>query len=132
MEKKMLKGMLVDVEKGKVVIGKFKDDLDEFYKLLNCRCIDIQSRRVGFGDRYLNFIVDDEGLLRSDCRISALQAGGQPMFVGNLLVFGPADEFGELMELSDADISALRDSVRHIGDIMNPGNPWPVLTNLRY
>lgn len=44
---KNLIGVLVDVEKETVSKIEIKDELDEFYRILNCSCIDIVSRRIG-------------------------------------------------------------------------------------
>ena len=81
-------------------------NLEELYRLLNCRTIDIVKRP--FGNKYFNVIVDDEGLLKDNFIPSAFSVaktkGTQLDLVGNLLVVGPADDEGNFTEISDQEI----------------------------
>ena len=88
MSKKLLRGVLVDVEKETAGVVEIPDELDEFYRILNCSCIDITVRRIGcnFHNRIrVNIICDDEGLCKSDPKISAIDNLGNVQLVGNLL-----------------------------------------------
>ena len=68
--------------------------LENYYRLLNCRCIDITSRRIG--DRYYNIICDDEGLLKGEPIVTAINSDGDAMLVGSLLVLKCDDEGNEI------------------------------------
>lgn len=47
MANKKLLGVLVDVENKKVEAIEIADDLEKYYEILNCTCIDIVQRRIG-------------------------------------------------------------------------------------
>lgn len=81
--------------------------LQDYYKQLNCDCIDIVRRKVG-GWSY-ECIVDDEGLLKEGFTLSALN----PMdfncaLVGNILFFGGVDNEGELLPVTNEDIDRIK------------------------
>ncbi len=83
------------------VIEVDRDSLEELYKLINCDGVGITRRRIGFNN-YL-VICDDEGLFKEDPIVSAVYGGTfQRAFVGNLLVCGLADEYGNLTGLNKA------------------------------
>ena len=66
-------------------------------------CIDIVSRRIK--DTYFDIICDDEGLLKDNPRITAVDTEGNPMLVGNL-IFSHTDENGETIGVTDEEIDA--------------------------
>lgn len=105
----MMKTILIDVKKGTAEVIEIEDDLDEFYKVLDCRCIDIVNRRIG--RKRFDVMCDDEGLLKGAPRISAIDNLGHPMLVGNLMFFNSNDE-GELLGLSDIDIKYIMDRIQ--------------------
>lgn len=88
-----IQGVLVDVFHGNSRILTLDATLDEYYSLLECELIDIQSRMIG-GNRY-DIICDDEALFHGDAKISAISNDGKVMFVGNLLVVKHNGEGGE-------------------------------------
>lgn len=85
-----------------------EDNLEVFYELINCRCIDIVSRKIGH--KYFDVICDDEGALKENVIISAVDTQFRPMLVGNLIIT-KSDEEGNLIDLSDEDIKQI---LRHI------------------
>lgn len=89
-------GNVIDIE----------NDLDTFYDLINCDCIDIVERKCG--DTYFNIICDDEGLLKDDPRVSAVDKANVPMLVGNL-IFIHTDEDGNTIGITDEDAAVLID-----------------------
>ena len=103
MAKKLLRGVLVDVEKETVGIVEIPDELDEFYRILNCDCIDIPVRRIGHRKQKFNIVCDDEGLFKTPQKISAIDNLGQPQLVGNLFIVGGTDLEGNLISLSEDD-----------------------------
>lgn len=57
--------------------------LDDIYANLKCDCFDIATRKIG--DTYYDIYCDDEGLLKENLNISAINRNGEVMLVGNLL-----------------------------------------------
>lgn len=98
------------------IIETMKPDLQLFYKKIECNCIDIAVRRIN--GRPFNIVLDDEGLLKEDPIVSAIDGNGNPMFVGNLMFFGgETTEDGELVGLTDAEIDHI---LRSISLVMMP------------
>lgn len=104
--KPVIKGLLIDV---KDVLGvnvvEFEDTLENLYKLCKCTCIDITERKVG--DRFYDFVVDDEGLFNQPVIPSVFDSKRQPMLVGNALICNH-DEEGNLSSLTDEQIEILK------------------------
>lgn len=86
------------------------DSLQDYYNLIGCGCIDIVTRKIG--RKVYDIIVDDEGLLKNDPLISAIDDLGRVMLVGSLIVCGVADEEGELTDLSAADIKYIKKRIQ--------------------
>ena len=84
--------------------------LEDYYKLIGCRCIDIVTRKIG--RKVYDIICDDEGALTDDPLISAIDDIGRVMLVGNLIVCGLADDEGELTDLNPADIRYIKKRVQ--------------------
>lgn len=82
--------------------------LEEYYKYIGCSCIDIVTRKAG--DTYFDIICDDEGLLKDNPRVSAVDMKGYPMLVGNL-IFTHTDDKGETVEVTDEDVATIMDAV---------------------
>ena len=102
----MAKMFLITAEETKVVKAS---ELEDYYRLIGCDCIDIVARKIG--DKYLEIICDDEGLLKENPRISAVDKNMKPTLVGNLLIAGPTDEDGELTSLTDKDIELIKNNL---------------------
>lgn len=98
----LLKTVLIDVEHNRVEEIEIEDKLDAFYDKLNCRCIDIVEREID-GNRFL-VMCDDEGWLKHNAIISAINSNGEIMFVRNLMFFHEDTE-GNLVSLSKIDVS---------------------------
>ena len=96
-----LSGVLIDTEKRIARSVTIEDELDEFYKILNCSTIDIVQRRIGSGRSKKSFsIVCDE-----DPKISAINNLGSGMLVGNLFITGLSDGEGNLLSLAPEDLN---------------------------
>lgn len=94
-------GVLVDVTTRTAAKVTVEKDLDSYYKILNCRCIDIVRRGIG-GKRFY-IICDDEALLTSSPRVSAVGIDGEMMLAGNLFVV-QTDGGDDLQSLTEAEI----------------------------
>lgn len=122
------KGILIDKTKRNSKVVTFEDELHELYRLLDCDCIDITSRKIG--DKYYDIVCDDEGLLRDNIRVTAYDVKGNPALVGNLLIMNH-DEMGELLSLTEEDILNVE---KYVHTCMFPilGEVHCILTEIDY
>lgn len=130
MSKKILLGVLVDVEKETVSVVEIQDELDEFYRILNCDCIDIVVRRIGRHKKF-NIVCDDHGLYKDPQKISAIDNMGQPQLVGNLFIVGGVDYEGNLISLDQTEAAYILGKVQKIGTRKFPAG-YPMLTQCEY
>ena len=103
-----MRGYLIDVENGKHGPVEVKGDnhLEQFYRLIGCRCIDMAVRKVG--ETYYNVVLDDEGLLVEDPITSAIDHQHHGMLAGNLVIFGMDEQTMDLAPLTDDDVRNIR------------------------
>lgn len=123
-----MKMLLVDVFSEKVFVVD-AETLQDYCNFLKCDSVDICLRQIGTGGGYFSVICDDDGWL-SDCpKISAVDRFLEVAFVGNLLISGQTDGNGNLMPLSNEDVSYLR---KHIKRLVTEDSPkgYPVLTQI--
>ena len=100
-----MKMLLLDVEKRDVKMVE-ANGLDDYYRLIGCRCIDIIHRRIG--DVEVEIVLDDEGLLVEDPKPSGIDVTGTPVLFGNLLIAsGRVTDDGELTELTEEEIDEI-------------------------
>ena len=100
-----MKMLLLDVENKEIKMVE-ANGLDDYYELIGCRCIDIVRRTIG--DVEVEIVLDDEGTLVNQPKISAINPEGTPMLYGNLLVAsGRVTDDGELTELDEDEIEAI-------------------------
>lgn len=100
-----MKVIYLDIKNNKLPeIKDIEDDLKVFYKLIDCRCVDMVYRAIG--DKVFTVICDDEGLFEENPIISAIDEKLNPMFVGNLIISNHDDE-GYLTGLSKDDINLI-------------------------
>lgn len=123
-----MKYLLIDVINNKVEMVE-ADGLDDFYKLLNCRCIDIIQRKIG--DNECSLIIDDEGLLKTDPVVSAIDVTGSPCLVGNILIASGRTVDGELTELTDEEAEDIMFNVAEITTSKHH-KPYRVLVGVDY
>ena len=98
---------------GDNVTDKGQSPLSTYYDLINCRCIDIVTRKIG--DRWLDLICDDEGLFNDHPRVSVLDLKGKPMIYGNVIITNSTKE-GHQSTLTDEDIEQINDNLVWIVD----------------
>lgn len=121
-------GVLVDVKAGTIKKATIAANLDSYYKVLDCDCIDIVGRSLG--PYAFDVICDDEGLLKSGARVSAISPEGNPMLVGNLF-FCHHDEEGNLTSLNPEEIVfILSRSVSLFS--LKTGEHWKAINRLNY
>ena len=108
-----LLGILLDVEKNqrpRVVL--VPNDIHAFHKILRFDDIDITRR--AFGEKEFRVVADDIGYFRYIPKFSAYpseKSFGLMPLVGNLLIFGMEDKFGEMTDLTDEDIELILSNV---------------------
>lgn len=101
----------LNVKDGKTPeVMEIQDDIQEFYKLIGCRTIDIVNRKIG--RKRFDIICDDEGLFTESPKISAIDNLGKPMLVGNLIIVGTADEEGNLVGLTDNEAKYVTERIQ--------------------
>ena len=98
------------------------EELDDYYKHLECDCMDVANRLIG--DKRFDIWVDDAGLLKEDPIISAVTSRSieghiyyEPMLAGNLIIANH-DSAGNTTSLSREDVEMILDHilVRPLGD----------------
>ena len=124
-----MKYLLLDVENREVKMVE-ANDLEDYYRLIGCRTIDIVSRSIG--DVRVEIIIDDEGALVDNPKVSGIYIDGTPMLFGNLLVAsGRVTEDGELTELTRAEIDEIMDNIATITTSVYK-EPYPVFVEMDY
>ena len=87
--------------------------LKDYYKLIGCRTIDITNRKIGDVD--VKIVSDDEGALVNNAKPSAVDIVGNIALYGNLLIAsGRVTEDGELTELTQDEIDAIKENVAEV------------------
>lgn len=124
-----MKYLLLDVKNREVKTVEV-NGLDDYYRLIGCRTIDIASRIIG--DVRVEIVLDDEGALIKNPKVSAIGIDGTPMLFGNLLVAsGRVTDDGELTELTEAEIDELMYNTTMI-TISVYKEPYPVFVEMDY
>ena len=124
-----MKMLLLDVWNNEVKMVE-ANELDDYYKLIGCRTIDIVSRSIG--DVRVEIVLDDEGAIIDKPKVSAIDIDGTPMLFGNLLVAsGRVTEDGELTELTQEEIDEIMDNIATITTSVYK-EPYPIFVEMDY
>lgn len=121
-------GYLVDPERGISGEATVRHELRGYYDLLRCDLVDIVRRTIG--GRTFDIICDDEGALKDDPRISAIDDYGRAMLVGALLVVR-VDEEGNTVSLTAEELRHVARHVLKLGTRKHPEG-MPMLTQVDY
>lgn len=116
-------GVLLDIHSG--MAGRYTVDgsLQGYYTALRCNCITIAKRYIG--GEIFSIYCDDEGLLKANYQISAVDGERHPALVGNLFI-AQVDEEGNTVSLTGSQIRKALDHIRiacyndHSGMHINP------------
>lgn len=85
------------------------NELQDFYKALDCDCFDIA--RLYIGGKYFDCFVDDNGLFREVILPSAInKKTNEILLVGNI-VFAHHDREGNTTSLSKEDIELIKENI---------------------
>lgn len=102
--KKMLTAIVIDTKENTITVREVKDDINEFYKVLNCDCFDIARRRIG-GKPY-DILCDDMGRYVTEPVLSAINPFMmEDYLVGNLIIVNHKGE--DLTSLTPTDIARI-------------------------
>ena len=124
-----MKMLMLDVENKDVKMVE-ANGLDDYYKLIGCRTIDIIHRRIG--DVEVEIVCDDEGVLVENPKPSGINVDGTPVLFGNLLIAsGRITDDGELTELTEAEIDEIMGNVATISTSVYT-EPYPVFVEVDY
>ena len=124
-----MKMLLLDVKNREVKMVE-ANELDDYYRLIGCRTIDIVSRSIG--DVRVEIVIDDEGALVDKPKASAIDIDGTPMLFGNLLVAsGRVTDDGELTELTELEIIELMNNIATITTSVYKES-YPVFVEMDY
>lgn len=124
-----MKMLLLDVENREVKVVE-ANTLDDYRKFIGCRYIDIVRRWIG--DVVVEIVIDDEGALVDNPKVSAIGVDGTPMLYGNLLIAsGRVTDDGELTELTGAELDELMDNIATITTSVYT-EPYPVFVEVDY
>lgn len=123
-----MKMLLLDVQENKLKVVE-ANTLEDYYRLLKCNTIDIVRRYIGGVG--VEIICDDEGLLCERPKISALNAQGEPLLVGNLLIAGGKVIDGDLTSISEEEIEVVLENVAMISTKAYP-EPYTVFVNMSF
>ena len=107
-----MKMLFLDVHNNRIKMVN-ANGLDDYYELIGCRTIDIIHRRIG--DVEVEIVLDDEGCLVKNPKVSAISIDGTPMLYGNLLIAsGRVTDDGELTELTKEEVYGIMDNLATI------------------
>ncbi len=109
----------VSTKNNRPQIMDIEDELEVFYELIGTDTIDIVAHKID--GEWFEFIVDDNGMLRSNPKVTAFGMDNQPMLVGSLIICKYAGE-GELGSLKVNDVKILQKHICLLED--NQGNQW--------
>lgn len=124
-----MKMLLLDVENREVKVVE-ANGLDDYYKFIGCDYVDIIRRWIG--DVIVEIVIDDEGALVNEPKVSAIGVDGTPMLYGNLLIAsGRVTYDGELTELTGAELDELMDNIATITTSVYK-EPYPVFVEVDY
>ena len=107
-----------------------KDDLQNYYNLIECNSIDIVRRKIG--KRRFNIVCDDEGMLVDGPKISAISNLGEVRLVGNLVICSDlVTKEGDLVGLSDDEAEYIIQRIEYLYTRQYPQGYY-ILTQCEY
>lgn len=119
----VIKGVLITPNKKGSKPRKYEFETDsykDYYKLLDCRTFDIQTRK--FGKYWLDIYCDDEGLFKEENKPSIVTLDNGEIvevIVGSVFITGH-NEDGETISLTDEEIEEVLSTVSMVTFRKNP------------
>ena len=96
-----------DIQK-MVQVKDVERSLESYYKEIGCDIIDVTSRKIG--DQWYDIICDDEGLLKDNPVVTAVDMSGHPALVGGLIICRYDGE-GDFTDLTDEDVELVMHNI---------------------
>lgn len=124
-----MRGLLLDVYNDHVSEVE-ANSLESYYHLLGCRSITYMELEIE--GKWYDVVCDDEALFVESPKISAVNALGETMLVGNLIILGLAGKgfSNHSTDLTDEDILRIQSSIRRIPTKLHPEG-YQMLCNVR-
>lgn len=101
MKEKMITGVLYSTEDCRYFRVTIENTLEALYELLGVSLIDIVEYQIN--GKYFDIVVDDEGLLKPNPKLTALSLDNKLTLFGNLFICHH-DEEGNLCSLKDDEM----------------------------
>lgn len=125
-----IKGVLIDTVNGTVEVREIRKDLESYYGMLDCRCIDIARRTIS--GKPFEIICDDEGALVDNPLPSAISPYGSVMLYGNLFVVR-FDGKEDVESLTDTEIAHVMQNLIQFCTLVNKERKvYTVLCNVGF
>ena len=127
-------GILIDVSGDRGTVKEVdvnENDLESFYKILDCSTIDIVQRMIN--GKAFDIVCDDEALLKYDPTPSAVRKDGKVMLFGNLFICNHYKEY--LTSLSKEDCKFIFENIVVVSMAKPHGKKvktHPVVLNTEY
>jgi len=102
--KRKLDGLRLEIKLVDLDSDKSVSELNQIYKLLEVDLIDVVEHEG------MSIYVDDEGLLKSDPKLTMIIRDRNQKLYGNLLILGGVNDEGETLGISEEDAVALSKS----------------------
>ncbi len=111
-----MKVLYLNVNEGKYPeVLEIEDELDTYYKLIGCDCIDIITRI--WRKRRYTVICDDMGFYKPNLKVAIWDETKRDIpIVGNVVICGAGDVEGNLTSLTDEDVEIL---LKNVGGMYN-------------
>ena len=106
-----MKMLLLDVKNNEVKIVEV-NGLEDYYRYIGCRVIDIVRRTIG--DLTVEIVCDDEATFEEHPKVSGIDISGRPCLYGNLLVAGGTVIDGNLTELTEDEVKYIKEFIIEI------------------
>lgn len=103
-----MKAYFINTNTGECGTIEIEPSLEEYYRLLDCLCIDIVVRRVG--GIVFNIVLDDEGLLKPN-RVGGVARDCEELLAGNLLLFGVDELTHDLRSITEHEAQTIDENV---------------------
>ena len=91
-----MKGYLFVADTKNVIRVSVPDELDEYYALLNCDCIEVIYRYIN--GKLTKLIIDEEGKLKQNQTISGMSFDGEESLVGNILIESEDEDIPKIIK----------------------------------
>lgn len=115
-----MKVIVIDPARDAAEVVETPGGLDEWYRLIHCRIVQLCRRRIG--GRYYDIVADEEALYNGPAYVTGIDEAGRPQLIGALAICRNMDGEG----LAEEDIKEIMASVGRLQS-KKDGTSWPAL-----